>query len=474
MTLLLFLLCVCSCILHNIKDVVMLTGSDAGAEVIPFMKVWGLLPASVCVIWLFSYLSSRFSQEVSFYVITSLFLFYCGLFAFVFFPNREVLHLTNFGQVLKTYLPEGGQGFIIMVTHWSESIFFIAAELWPTMIITTFFWGFLNQMNTPSEAARLYGILKLGSTSSAFVAGHIGQSLIHHGSTPNFLFAKSSWEQTLMQQILCFIFLGIVSIALFWRINGSSKRVVQSSQFQKDKLSLKESLRHVIQSRYLSCITLLVIGYIVTYNLVDVLWKAQVKEAFSNPNDLSAYMNAITSKMGMISFFTAIICPWLISTRGWSFLAFTTPCIMMVASMGFFFFFFAGDGLADAIYVTFGLTPMAFLLGFGALQNCLGKAAKFSAFDISKEMALTALDSKQKWSAKTAIDGIGTDVGKMGTALFLQTLLMLCGSVVSSAPYIFGFVVITLSLWLISARELARNPRLQSLEGRLRPTPSHS
>ena len=44
MLLLLFLLCVSYGVLRNLKDTIILTAKHSGAEVIPFIKVWGMLP----------------------------------------------------------------------------------------------------------------------------------------------------------------------------------------------------------------------------------------------------------------------------------------------------------------------------------------------------------------------------------------------------------------------------------------------
>ena len=54
MLLLLFLLCVSYGILRNLKDTIILTARNSGAEVIPFIKVWGMLPGVFFATWFYT------------------------------------------------------------------------------------------------------------------------------------------------------------------------------------------------------------------------------------------------------------------------------------------------------------------------------------------------------------------------------------------------------------------------------------
>src|SRR3990170_6127120 len=71
MVLLLFLLCVSYSILRNLKDTIILTAKNSGAEVIPFIKVWGMLPAVFIATWIFTRLRRYFSKEAVFYIMIS-------------------------------------------------------------------------------------------------------------------------------------------------------------------------------------------------------------------------------------------------------------------------------------------------------------------------------------------------------------------------------------------------------------------
>ena len=112
MILMLFLICFNYSALRNMKDALMITA--AGAEVIPFIKVWAILPMAVIVTLIFTKLSTHFSQERVFYMMTTGFLIAYALFAFVLYPYRETLHPHATADYLQSVLPGGFKGLISM------------------------------------------------------------------------------------------------------------------------------------------------------------------------------------------------------------------------------------------------------------------------------------------------------------------------------------------------------------------------
>src|SRR5580704_1815934 len=171
MVLLLFLLCISYSMLRPLKDTIILTAKHSGAEVIPFIKVWGILPASFLSAWIFTRLRRSFSRENVFYILISSFVAYFLLFAFVIYPRAEALHLDSLANWMYAVLPKGFSGFIALIRNWTFTSFYIISELWSVLVLFLLYWGFANDVTKVNEAKRTYGIMHIGSNLAPIIGG---------------------------------------------------------------------------------------------------------------------------------------------------------------------------------------------------------------------------------------------------------------------------------------------------------------
>lgn len=464
MLILLFLLCICYNVLRNLKDTIVLTAKASGAEVIPFLKVWGMLPGVFLATWFYTRLSSRFSRERVFYIMISSFLAYFLLFGFVIYPHSEKLHLDRLGDWLTGVLPAGFKGLIAMVRNWTFTSFYVISELWSVIVLAVLFWGFANDITKVSQGKRTYGILNIGSNVAPILGGSLG-IIFSSFSFPLLSNTTDPWEQTLVNLILLLTVLGVISMGLFYWINrkvlpqekleneghpsdATLRDVVQKKP--KVRLSIRESIRYISQSKYLICIAIIVLGYNIAINLTDILWKEQLKRFFADPNEMLKHMNQITVGIGIVATLGGVLFSLMVRRLGWTFTAILTPMVMSVMALGFFAFFFYGDLLSTVAISLFGATPLALTVYFGSLQNCLSKAGKYSVFDASKELAFLPLDAEARLKGKSAIDGLGSGLGKSGASLTYQGLIILTGSVALSTPYIAGLLLVVFVAWITS------------------------
>src|SRR5689334_10010343 len=75
-----FLIALIYNLLRPIKITLVVSAEGAGAEIIPFLKVWGILPGAVLFTALFTFLMNRFTKEAVFQIITLTFLAFFALF----------------------------------------------------------------------------------------------------------------------------------------------------------------------------------------------------------------------------------------------------------------------------------------------------------------------------------------------------------------------------------------------------------
>lgn len=475
MLLLMALLCICYSILRNLKDTVILTAKASGAEVIPFIKVWGMLPGAIIGTWFYTKLRSRFNREQVFYLIVSGFIAYFLIFAFFIFPNAETLNFTGLSERLRAVMPEGFSGLIAMICNWTFTMFYIISELWSVLVLTVLFWGFANDITPLSQAKRCYGLFNIGSNMAPILGGGIAMIFVQKAlSAPTA--SPELWHQTLIKLTLLISVFAALAMGAFYWVNrkivpfeehATDSHAESVKKSNKKRLSLRDCIRYISKSKYLISLALLVVGYSIAVNFTDVLWKAQLKKHFTDPNKMIQHMNQITMGIGCIATLGGVFFSIMVRRLGWTFVAMLTPAVMVLMAIGFFSFLFFENALTGIAVSVFGVTPLVMTVYFGSLQNCLTKAGKYSVFDASKELAFLALDSESRLRGKAAIDGLGTGVGKSGASLTYQAMILGLGGISVSTPYIAGILVFVFAAWIYSVRYISKEFNTKSAEAEM-------
>ena len=134
-------------ILRDTKDALIVTAPGSGAEAIPFLKVWGVLPFAIIFMIIYSKLSNIFSKPKLFYTTIAFFIAFFAIFALFLYPSRDVLHPTAAADQLQAYLPEGFKGLVAFFRNWTYALFYVMSELWGSVAISLLFWGFANDID---------------------------------------------------------------------------------------------------------------------------------------------------------------------------------------------------------------------------------------------------------------------------------------------------------------------------------------
>jgi AAA family ATP:ADP antiporter len=462
MLLIFFLICFNYTLLRVTKDALVVTAPKSGAEALPFIKVWAIIPAAFVMTFLFTRLSNKFSRENLFYVLIGIFLVFFFLFAFVLYPFRDALHPTHLADHLQSILPLGCKGLIAVFRNWTYTLFYIMSEMWSTIIMTVLFWGFANEVTSVKDAKRFYGLFGVGANFSGIFAGQVAAIISSHAFNPKLPFGSDSWGQSIV--ILCSIVIlsGLICIAIFrWLHNqGLGYNAVAESSTKapsKIKLGMRKNFAFLANSKYLIFIALIVLTYNISINLIEVVWKDQVRQLYPNPNQFNAYMGQVSTAIGVISTATALfISGNVIRLFKWTVSALIPPVTILVTGVLFFWYLFDKGYLFGSMALFFGASPLALGVFFGSLQNCLARASKYSLFDATKELAFVPLSLESKLKGKAAIDGVGSRLGKAGSSLIHQSLLMVFGTIALSTPFVGIILVFTVGGWIFSVLGLGK------------------
>lgn len=445
-------------ILRDTKDTLIVTA--AGAEAIPFLKSFGVVPAAILFMLVYAKLSNMLSRENLFYVTLFPFVIFFGLFAFVMYPARELLMPHESANVLRSFLPSGWHGLAAAYQNWMYSIFYILAELWGSVVLSLLFWGFANQITRVTEAKRFYSLFGLGANIALLVSG---PAIVYVSDIRKHLPADvDAWQMSLNYLMTMVVVAGIGVMLTYWWIN---KYVLTDTRFydpnqerapgkkKKAKMSLGDSFKFIFTSKYILCLAILVIAYGISINLVEVTWKSQVKLQYPNPNDYSTFMGYFSTFTGFVTILMMLFVGGnVLRRKGWGFAASITPIVLLITGIAFFSFVIFRDNLQGLI-VSIGSTPLFLAVIFGAAQNIMSKSSKYSLFDPTKEMAYIPLDEESKVKGKAAVDVVGARLGKSGGSI-IQMALLTFGTLATITPYIGAILVLIIGAWIVAVRSL--------------------
>lgn len=444
-------------ILTCLKDTFIVTEKGSGAEVIPVLKGWIVLPIALAVTLIYSKLTNHFKRSTLFYGIILFFLSFILIYAFVLYPYRDVLSPHQSADYLLGIIGQKYEHWVAIYRNWMQALFFVVAELWGGVGIFLLFWGFVNQISLIGEAKRFYTLfIAAGDLASLATGPLVGYYAMKYGHT--------DFTTTLQWLAFYTILFGGIIMVFHWWIN---KYVLVDKRFfdpakmgapkeEKTKLSLWEGMKFIASSKYLRCLAVMVVSYGLAINLVEVSWKANLKLVYPNPADYQAFIGTVTSLVGLVSLITAFffgggIIRWL----GWHFSAQITPIVVGATGLTFLGLIMMREWLTP-MTALIGFTPLLIIVLFGAFQNIISKVVKYSFFDPTKEMAFIPLDQESKVKGKAAIDVVAARLGKSGSAWIQLGLIEIAGtgSVLSITHYLFPFIAFTMFYWIYSVRSL--------------------
>ncbi|MEC7839412.1 MAG: NTP/NDP exchange transporter [Chlamydiota bacterium] len=462
-------------ILRDTKDTIIV--SAISAEAIPFLKLWGTVPCAILFMLIYSKLSNGLSKEKLFYVTIAPFILFFGLFPILIYPFRDAMHPHATADYLLTVLPNGLAGLVGCFRNWTYAVFYIGSELWGSAVLSLMFWGFANEIVKTKEAKRFYTIFTLFFNIALMFSG---PCIYYFSQLGEGLAREVRWQTTLNYLMGMFVVSSLLIVAAYWWMN---KNVLTDKRFydpeegtgkkkkSKPKMSIGESLKFLASSKYLRNIAILVIGYGMSINLVEVVWKSQLKIQFPTENEYSAFMGIFSTVTGFITVLMTFVGGNIIRRTSWGKAAMLTPLALLVTG-SIFFAFVLFKSTFEGFAASMGTTTVFLAVMLGMFQNIASKSTKYSLFDPTKEMSYIPLDQESKVKGKAAIDVVGARLGKSGGALFYNVMIPMLGGLAAVTPLSSVLVIGVILAWMNSVRSL--NTQYNELTGEDSSTPSPS
>lgn len=448
-------------ILRILKDSILI--SEISAEIAAFAKVYCVTPLAAIFVVAYAKMVNHLSFDKIYYLLTTIFISFFALFAFVVYPNVAHFHMDPEFLRENMELHPHFKWYIALVGNWSYILFYTLAELWPNIFYILLFWQFANEITSTEEAKRFYTFFSLFGNSALVLVGFLMMNLASEGTIIVKLMQISDHKITLVQvSLILVIFFGLLSC---WLVRFVIKNVMTNPSFYaKDKaesdltlkLGLKQSFLYIARSKYLWIMLVCSASFGLSMNLVEAVWKAKIKELYPTVSSYAEFNSLYILWTGVAIMVMTVIGNNVMRAYSWFVAAIITPIIIMITGIMFFIFVVFDKDIVSIFDGAIIMSPLALAVSMGGLQNVLAKGAKYSIWDTSKEMLYIPLEPELKVKGKAAVDVISSKIGKSSSGLIQSLIFTIIptATLTSISPYLMVIFAIVCYTWIIAVRKI--------------------
>lgn len=439
-------------LLRGVKDSILVP--SLGAEIISYIKFYGVFPATVIFFVCFSKLANLLSRDKLYYVIATFFASFFMLYAFILGPNAEFFHpdLSNLTSEYPSFRYQ-----IMMIQNWTISLFYMMSELCGTVMLTLLFWQLANDLYNIKEAKKTYPLFGLVGQLGLVIAGVVQSNVSVYFENPS---DHEAWDATIQWMMLSIFIVCLVLMAIYrWMYKNVLYNTAlcdrkHNTEKEKIKLSIIESFKYVFSSKYLWLIMVIVFCYGVGVNMIEIVWKDQLRLQYVSNSNYSAFMGQFHIIFGFVTIVTMLFGAYIIRKFKWVVAALFTPIGAGFTGIVFFNLIIFREIFGEW-FSQFDISLLSMAIMIGSLQVMLFKSFNYAFVDATKEMAFIPLDRELRIKGKAAVDVIGGRFGKAFGAILQQIMFQFISPNISDLTYeIFIVFVVTMAMWVLAVISL--------------------
>ncbi len=373
--------------MHIIKNCLVLS-FGGGYEAFPILKILAIFVIILLTI-IYNKISNLYSLRNVFLGFLSLSIILLFIFAFMLSDNFVQNDLSAGKTIIKM---------------WNISLFYILSDFWTAAIGGLLFWKMINTAFNHKQAENNYNFFISIGNVGMIISGMLGY-FIAYNLNPKILVQNLS-------EIL--IFCMIICIFLIHNVENKfliSMRIDHmKNKSHTPPLDTYESIRFIMNSKYLLAMLCIAIIFNVTSVIIDNPFQKVIQTVFLNLNEQFQFVSILNIIMGICAICINIFSKNLFHHLGWKFSALTTPLFIGIISITFML----------SIYFQF---HMSIILIIGITQFIGMLSLKFSLFVFTFEMLYVPLDLEAQKKGKLAISVFASRLGKSLGALLLIAIM---------------------------------------------------
>lgn len=449
-------------IVHNLKDISILTAPGSGAECINYLKIIVFF-MTLCFVATYSWAARKVRQRsIIRFILTSLSIIWLLFFAVLIPYSSELQASSAWVSKWQAHIPAFRWVFPV-AGYWIFSFFFLVAELWAMIGYSLLFWQFVNTKFSIDQSKRYYPIFLIVNGMTTIIAGAFFSVCADSLKTTKL--PGEDFDKYLFFMRYGCLFIAGICWFMIWTYNQLYKaekgvRCAQEESFLEnveEKVGFFSSLKRVIGSWYLGLVFVLGLCYNFAHTMIDITWKQQVKQYCKTSLEVQGFFGDFTMQMGIGIMICGLISTAVVRKLGWLVSAMLTPVIICISGN-----IFLGSVVTREWDLGY-FSTLAFAVFFGRWHEFIVRSVKHSFFNITRELVYVPLDYQMQVKGKAIADVLGGRIGKMCGALLQGILLLfMTGSTQEDLiPYTATFFWCTLLVWIVAI--FALNKRFTAL-----------
>ena len=251
---------------------------------------------------------------------------------------------------------------------WTPYAFFFYVDIFNSVLVALF-WSFANDLTSPDEAKRTYGVVGAGGIVGGIVGSAVTGWSAERLGTPNLL-------------LICIGMLGAIAALAWWLARHAAPE-----HEEKKQATIREAIagaRLTFTSSYLLSIAGLVFAYEIVSNVIDYQFNTMVAGRYDSGPAMAGFLGRFSAASSGVSLLVQLVLTsWILRQWGPRVGLLVLPLVLGLGSAGF---------LVEPLFVLVAATFFA--------DAALG----YSLNQTTKEVLYTPTDEATKYQAKAFID----------------------------------------------------------------------
>jgi ATP:ADP antiporter, AAA family len=316
--------------------------------------------------------------------------------------------------------------FAVLVTSpgpgvvWSLYVF---GDVYATMMVGAF-WALTNDLTSPGQAERSYGLIGLGGVVGGFVGATVVRGWVETTGRTSLLFGCA----------VTLVIVAFVAVRVDAMAKGKSARLAGPLVPHDGTSAWLEGAKLTLRSRYLLALVALVSSYEIVSSVVDFQLAVTVAATVDGSTQKDAFFGMVGQLVGVVSILVQLLMTsWIMRHLGIAVALLVLPMAILGGSIGFL------------------VVPS---LAVAAIMSTSDNALNYSVNQSAREALYVPLTRDEKYKAKAFIDMFIQRAAKVGAVMLNLAVAERMG--LGRVRWLSLAVIALVGVWIALARWMAR------------------